>query len=382
MSEYTHPVYKKTARIMTVVCGLLFFSFSFVYLYVFQKDVLEAYHYTLAHGKTHYVAQNAALIITIVLLLLRWGVNCLLGLKGAVRSLSYFPSCLLLGALTDISCSVYHTADNSGWQWWVPVTLLVFVGAAFGLRRLFRTQLDKEIPLMQLVNGNLLILFLLCLMTVMIGNQNTSFHHELAVERCIRNGDYSQAARIGEKSLQTTRTLNVLRAYALSLEGRMGDRLFYYPQPYGVQGLLFDAGSTETQRITADSLYHYLGDRPAVGEDLTGFLRNSCRQERGTHATLDYYMSALLLDKNLDEFSTAVAEYYAPEDTLPVHYREALLLYQAEHPAYEKQHTDSLMQNALEQYNTLRAGYTDAVEQKNQMRRTHGHTYWWYYHYQ
>ena len=90
MSEYTHPAYKKTARIMTVVCGLLFFSFSFVYLYVFQKDVLEAYHYTLAHGKTHYVAQNAALIITIVLLLLRW---CQLpaGFKGSSAQFVVFP---------------------------------------------------------------------------------------------------------------------------------------------------------------------------------------------------------------------------------------------------------------------------------------------------
>ena len=40
-----------------------------------------------------------AIIITVVLLVFRWGINGLMGLKGPVRTLSYFPSCLLLGLL-------------------------------------------------------------------------------------------------------------------------------------------------------------------------------------------------------------------------------------------------------------------------------------------
>ena len=102
MSEPIHAAYRKAARIQTVVCGFLFAAFSFTYLYVFQRDVLEALHYSLAHGKTHFAPLASALIITFILLLLRWGVNSLLGLKGNVRALSYFPSCLILGVLTDV----------------------------------------------------------------------------------------------------------------------------------------------------------------------------------------------------------------------------------------------------------------------------------------
>lgn len=92
MSDYTNAFYKKTARIMIAVCGLLFSLFSFVYLYVFQRDVLEALHFSLAHGKTTFAPMASALVITLILLLLRWGVNSLLGLKGRVRALAYVPS--------------------------------------------------------------------------------------------------------------------------------------------------------------------------------------------------------------------------------------------------------------------------------------------------
>ena len=60
-------------------------------------------------------------------------------------------------------------------------------------------------------------------MTVGIGNTNVNFHHELAVEQAIRNHHYEAARMIGAKSLETTRTLTVLRAYAMSLEGTMGE---------------------------------------------------------------------------------------------------------------------------------------------------------------
>lgn len=60
-----------------------------------------------------------------------------------------------------------------------------------------------------------------------------NFHHELAVEQAIHNHHYEAARWIGAKSLETTRTLTVLRAYAMSLEGTMGEHLFEYPQYYG-----------------------------------------------------------------------------------------------------------------------------------------------------
>ena len=64
---------RRTARIIAVASGLLFSVFSVVYLSVFQKEVMEALHYSLAQGKTVYAPWMSAIIGTIVLLVLRWG---------------------------------------------------------------------------------------------------------------------------------------------------------------------------------------------------------------------------------------------------------------------------------------------------------------------
>ena len=154
MGKYTNVLYEKAARMTTVVCGFLFSLFSFVYLYVFQRDVLEALHFSLAHGKTHFAPMGSAVVITLILLLLRWGVNSLLGLKGYIRSLSYLPSFLVLCALTDVGRTVYMSAYHTVWSWLLPVLILIFVVFAYWLRGLYRNQLNTEGSRLGLVNYN------------------------------------------------------------------------------------------------------------------------------------------------------------------------------------------------------------------------------------
>ena len=89
-----------------------------------QRDVLEALHFSLAHGKTTFAPIASALVITLILLLLRWGVNSLLGLKGRVRALAYVPSFLVLCALTDVGRGVYISDYHTPWTCclWESVT--------------------------------------------------------------------------------------------------------------------------------------------------------------------------------------------------------------------------------------------------------------------
>ena len=196
MSSNTNLSYKRAVRILTGACGLLFSAFSFIYLYLFQGDVLGALHYSLSQGKTHYSPLAGAIIITLVLLIFRWGINGLLGLKGSVRSLSYFPSCLLLGVLTDVNRSLYHGGNFADkWLWLLPLLLIMYVGVVFVLRRIFRHWLDHESSIIGLINSNLAILLILCLMTACIGNSDINFHHELAIENAIREIRESQAEK-------------------------------------------------------------------------------------------------------------------------------------------------------------------------------------------
>lgn len=383
MSSNTNLSYKRAVRILTGACGLLFSAFSFIYLYLFQGDVLGALHYSLSQGKTHYSPLAGAIIITLVLLIFRWGINGLLGLKGSVRSLSYFPSCLLLGVLTDVNRSLYHGGNFADkWLWLLPLLLIMYVGVVFVLRRIFRHWLDHESSVIGLINSNLAILLILCLMTACIGNSDINFHHELAIENAIREKDYKAARKVGYESLDPSRTLTVLRAYALSREGTMGEHLFEYPQYYGSDGLLFSSSSQGTLRLDADSLYNYLGAKPYTAESTTDFLARICRDEVGKHTALDYYLSALLLDKKLDKFASVVEDSFFEQDTLPRYYREAIMLYKQSYPAYPRVLNDTLMIQRLQEFDKLQKEYTSPVEQKNRMRREFGDTYWWYYRYQ
>lgn len=382
MTEYINVLYKKTARIMIAVCGLLFSLFSFVYLYVFQRDVLEALHYSLAHGKTVFAPLASAIVITLILLLLRWGVNSLLGLKGKVRALAYVPSFLVLCALTDVGRGVYMSSYYTPWTWLLPLLVLLFVGLGYWLRGLFRVQLNQEGSLWGLVNCNLTILLGLCVLTVCVGNTNRGYHHELEAEHYLRAREYDKVLEVGKRSLEASRNLTAFRAVALSHLGQMGDKLFAYPQYYRSDGLFFESDSLHTLRYTNDSIYYLLGVRPYAGEDRMVFLRNICYKGTGKYTSLDYYLSALLLEKQLGQFMEAVPDFYLPEDTLPRYYREAVVLYHAQQKDTIFPVADSLMIGRFKAYRTLQQKEGSSLEERNRMRREFGDTYWWYYDYQ
>ena len=111
------------------------------------------------------------------------------------------------------------------------------------------------------------------------------------------------------------------------------------------------------------------------------FLRNICYKGTGKYTALDYYLSALLLDKKLDEFMEAANDFFAPEDTLPRFYREAMVLYQAIHADSVFCRTDSVCMKRFLEYREKEKEYTDGRERENWMRRHYGDTYWWYFDY-
>ena len=371
---------RRTARILTVACGLLFSIFSIAYLSFFQQNVVEALHYSLAQGKTVYAPWISAVLITVVLLILRWAINALIGLKGPIKTLSYFPSCLLLGVLTDVGHGVYHGEGiSSVWSWLLPLLLFLYVGIGWILSRITRvwTNINVEI----VVNSNLLILLLLCFMTVLIGNSNVHFHHELQMEEALRKQEYEEARKIGKRSMDPSRNLTALRAYSMSREGTMGEYLFSYPQLYGAAGLLIGHSDHEALRMNADSLYVYLGAKPFLGESAMKFFQRICQEESGNYTTLDYYLSALLLEKKLDQFATSFEELYMVKDSIPRYYRQALFLHQKMNPVMGNEIVDEIMQSQWEAYEKMKKELSGTVGEGNLMRRKYGDTYWWYYQY-
>ena len=373
---------RRTARIIAVASGLLFSAFSFTYLSVFQKDVMEALHYSLAQGKTVYAPWMSAVLITVVLLVLRWAVNALVGLKGPLKALSYFPSCLLLGVLTDVGHNVYHGGGISDtWGWMLPLCLVLYGVLGWLLARAARLWLNPEMPDIWVVNSNFMTLLMLCFMTIGIGNTNVHFHHELQVEEALRKQDYGRALQVAEKTMDPSRNLTALRAYAMSRQGTMGEDLFRYPQLYGAAGLLMGTSDEKALRLNADSLSVYLGAKPALGEPALTFFRRICEEESGNYTTLDYYLSALLLEKKLDEFVRAFDELYTVRDSIPYYYRQALFLDSKMHPSAATDSADVALEELWGKYLQKQQELSGQRGEANYMRREFGDTYWWYYQY-
>ena len=373
---------RRTARIIAVASGLLFSAFSFTYLSVFQKDVMEALHYSLAQGKTVYAPWMSAVLITVVLLVLRWAVNALVGLKGPLKALSYFPSCLLLGVLTDVGHNVYHGGGISDtWGWMLPLCLVLYGLLGWLLARAARLWLNPEMPDIWVVNSNFMTLLMLCFMTIGIGNTNVHFHHELQVEEALRKQDYGRALLVAEKTMDPSRNLTALRAYAMSRQGTMGEDLFRYPQLYGAAGLLMGTSDEKALRLNADSLSVYLGAKPALGEPALTFFRRICEEESGNYTTLDYYLSALLLEKKLDEFVRAFDELYTVRDSIPYYYRQALFLDSKMHPSAVTDSADVALEELWGKYQQKQQELSGQRGEANYMRREFGDTYWWYYQY-
>ena len=343
---------------------------------------MEALHYSLAQGKTVYAPWMSAVLITVVLLVLRWAVNALVGLKGPLNALSYFPSCLLLGVLTDVGHNVYHGGGISDtWGWMLPLCLVLYGVLGWLLARAARLWLNPEMPDIWVVNSNFMTLLMLCFMTIGIGNTNVHFHHELQVEEALRKQDYGRALLVAEKTMDPSRNLTALRAYAMSRQGTMGEDLFRYPQLYGAAGLLMGTWDEKALRLKADSRSVYLGAKPALGEPALTFFRRICEEESGNYTTLDYYLSALLLEKKLDEFVRAFDELYTVRDSIPYYYRQALFLDSKMHPSAVTDSADVALEELWGKYLEKQQELSEKRGEANYMRREFGDTYWWYYQY-
>lgn len=71
---------KNSTTTMRVVCAIAFLLFTFFYLYDYQADLLTMAQHVLSGGKTVYNRNLGAILITIVLSLVSFGVYVFTGL--------------------------------------------------------------------------------------------------------------------------------------------------------------------------------------------------------------------------------------------------------------------------------------------------------------
>ncbi len=370
---------KKTANIIKIICGLLFASFSFSYLYGLQSDLLANIQGVLSEWKTTYYPIGSAIAITFILLVLQTVLNLLTKWKGPLYSMSFLPFCLILGIFTHLDNGIYSNDFNFGsWVWIGPLVFVVYIILSIAFRFIPYSLLTKN--LVPKLTVNTFVLILLFSGTLFIGNTDEQFHAEMKMEKFIKEGKFKDAANVDAKALKVSRELTVLRAYALARTDSLGQKLFEYPQYYRTQGLFFN-DTDQSTHLSNKEIFAALGGKPITNNESTvHYLETLCNKDAGSHMALDYFLCALLLDRQLEYFVNALDTYYEEGNVLYKHYQEALFMYKSMHPDYELPFDNAKMAKKFNDFKALQQKYAyNSVYQKNYTRREFGDTYWWYY---
>lgn len=361
-----------------IICAVLFATFSFLYIYLFQGELLALLQDHLSKGVTSNNALGTALIVTLLLLFVQWGVNRLSKLHGSWEALSYVPSCVLLALFTAIDGDTVHYSPSK-WIWGVVLCLLVYVFIVWVERRVIALSRPS---LMKQLWPNMMTFALLFVVTAQIGNHATVQHMEMAAWKYLHESDYEAMLKVGKQSDDYNVGLTTLRNLAMLKTGTLPERLFCYPQPYGVEGLIYHADDRCAENYSAMEFYTHLGTQPNEGE--TG--RDFAQRLYATVDSVTYrdcYLAALLLDKDLDALAPELEAMLQKGAKLPTYYQEALLLYNTQHPEAPIAFVpDAQIVADYEAYCQLQQEHADnRVVARNKAMRQYGKTYWNYYDY-
>ncbi|MBR5592649.1 MAG: hypothetical protein IKW46_01120 [Bacteroidaceae bacterium] len=375
---------KRLQRVVATVCATLFAVFTFLFVGVYQAPLLEAFYNEVATGKLDYNPWLVGGVVSLVLTLLALWLNSFAKLRREWTALAYLPSALLLAFITDVDRCLYTGAGFSySWIFIFALGLAFYGFIAFVLRRiLFEKIKDVTMVTNRVLWRNMMLLVLMMCLVGTLSNGDGDFKRETLTMSRFNNGDFDGALRVGKNSLEASRELTAMRAYILASENALGEHFFEYPQYYAAEGLL--PPQQRTSSLVPDSVYSLLGAAPSMDEVATDYFARIVSTDSVTNVAQDYYFMSLLLEKRLIEFKENVLALYgaANADSLPKHYREALMLYtDIADPAEEQTFVinDASMRERFGAMRAEEAKHSDAFVRGNYVRLQFGDTYWWYY---
>jgi len=375
--NFNHPNKGGSAMLVRSVCAIAFLLFTFLWLYWFQADVLAVAQHVLSGGRTTYNRLTGALIITAVLMVLQLLVVQIAPLRRSLHWLTYLPSFLLLAVISDITVDCRFPLAS---RWWLLLLLLAVWGVVTWVFSRLEPLAKSAVNIRRLWH-NLLGLACMMLAVALLANTDIVFHFRAHAETSLKSGDVDEALRVGEESGETDGSLTMLRAYALSLKGQLGERLFRYPIVGTSDNLLPMSGESQLLMYPADSLYRHLGARPVGQMTALRYFELLENKGKATKAVADYRLCAMLIDRKLDDFASSVTRYYQLNDSLPRHYREALVLYrhQRSHPVVV--YHDAVTDTDYNDLQELESQYANFTERKGKVLEKYEGSYWYYYEY-
>ena len=394
------PVIDNNGTLITrIVCAVVFCLFSFCWLYFFQADVIAVAQHVLSRGVTVYDKTVGAVLITLALQFIQILVYAITRLARRTHALTYFPSMMVLAWLSS-------SFECSGiWIWAAPIVLIVWGFCAWLSRQLLPFENDKK-NLTGLFSRrtwlNVLQLTAMMVGVSLVGDSNAIYHFRAHAESALMKGDTEEALRVGNRSAETDANLTMLRIFALARRNELGERLFCYAIKGGSSDMLPLHGSHSHLLMLPDTLlWDYLGRRPdslmtvrqyldslerdtttigLIGTDSMAFriVKGDTLIGERPRVYRDYRLIGQLLDRRLDDFASSLPRYYEmTTDSLPRHYREALVLYQQLRDTLIL--ADSTTTLRWKEYRRQDSIYSNPHERYVRNESLFGDTYWYYY---
>ena len=360
-----------------IICAVLFAVFSFIYIYVFQGELLALMQDYLSKGVTESNAFVTALLFTLLLLLMQWGINRASKLHGRWEALSYIPSCTLLALFTDVNDGTMLYSGES-WLWGILLCAILYIAIVW-LNRM--TTSVHRLNFFGFLWPNLFSFSLLFVLTAQISNHAPAPHMELAAWKYTHEENFEKVLEVGRRSHDYNAELTALRNLAMAKTGTLSERLFHYPQHYGADGLIYNRHKKQSIAYGASEFYSHLGgNMPYGGENGRAYTQRMA-MKNDSAIYRDLYLAALLLDKDLPAFVKESSSMATSDTPVPTHYQEAWLLYNEQYPESVISFApDSAIAARFEDYRSLQSEHEDnAIVAENLCRRKFGKTFWCYY---
>lgn len=334
-----------------ILCALLFIAFVFLYLYCYQVDVMVVTQHLASGGKTRYAPLTGAVLITVVLYVIQLGVFALTKLRMRFHALTYLPSLLVLAFITGLPVDAPDGIGLGNWIWIFPVVLLVFSFIVFVVRNYQEIEPEPYTYgfASQLVWTNLALLNVMFVVVGLTGNHDEEFHDRAKAERLMADGMFDDAYDITLKMDNDTPETTMLRAYALSCNRELGEKLFEHPLADCSKYLVPDGVDVRTLVLPQDVI------------------------ARKARTNVDYVLCRFLMDRDLPSFVRVLKRYHKPSRSLPKHYGEALILYSHEYGNHGIAFEDENMEGKYARFVELDRMHGGSLEME------FGDTYWYYY---
>ncbi len=400
--QYHYRSTQRMASIITVICLLLLIAYSISLFVTHQSHIVALANFVASGCDTDLVYDTASAVWIAALLgtslclipalLLLYSLHFPIRMKGV----AFLPSYVVLGLITGISPSSADAVAND-----IPLfpalAFLLISTAAVLCSQVYHEDRGEHATLFYYLSGNVLLScvgIVFCLLTT---NTDRQLYLQQPLAQTIHRKDYTLANSIPRGETVTNNTITALRILALSKQGCMADKLFSLRGLDGSRSLLPDSTPSALIYHTPQVVYNHLQAIPVnFNGNVQAFLQKAV--ERRLHALqdsattqadslrarplMDYYLCALLLDRDLSAFANELPRFYIKDEILPQHYSEALSMYYVEDSLAVRFTVNPSMDSIYNDYLQLKhANKNNPSIQHKVCVENYPDTYWNYYYF-